>query len=65
VSDPSAEHGGGFEFASGMDVFSEPGVMTASRAFENVTLDGGLTITTQVRCSTLHQNDSEAIRPAF
>lgn len=36
VDDPSVEDQGGFEFASGMDIFSEPGVVKACPAMEEV-----------------------------
>ena len=41
VDDPSVEDGGGFEFASGMDMFSEPEVMKASLALEEVSYGVG------------------------
>lgn len=44
VEDPSVEDQGGFEFASGMDIFSEPGVLKASNAMEAVSLGGGVSI---------------------
>jgi hypothetical protein len=42
VDDPSVEDQGGFEFASGMDIFSEPGVLKACLAMEAVTRDSGI-----------------------
>src|SRR5690242_7544998 len=36
VNNPSAETGGGFEFASGMDIFSEPGVLKANFAMTGI-----------------------------
>jgi hypothetical protein len=36
IDDPSNETGGGFEFASGMDIFSEPGVMKACLQMSSV-----------------------------
>lgn len=45
VDDPSIEDQGGFEFASGMDIFSEPGVMKASFAMTEVSYAGGVTLT--------------------
>lgn len=36
VDDPSIEDKGGFEFASGMDIFSEPGVMKACYAMSEI-----------------------------
>jgi hypothetical protein len=36
VDNPSIEDQGGFEFASGMDIFSEPGVMKANFALQAV-----------------------------
>jgi hypothetical protein len=41
VDNPSVEGQGGFEFASGMDIFSEPGVMKASYAMTEVTYGTG------------------------
>lgn len=41
VDDPSVEDKGGFEFASGMDIFSEPGVLKACFAMEPVTFGAG------------------------
>jgi len=43
VDDPSVEHKGGFEYASGMDIFSEPGVIKASFALAEVTYGTGAT----------------------
>src|SRR5436853_5982011 len=43
VDDPSVEGQGGFEFASGMDIFSEPGVLKACNAMEEVTYGTGAT----------------------
>jgi len=37
VDNPSIEDKGGFEFASGMDIFSEPGILKASNAMTEVT----------------------------
>lgn len=37
VDNPSIEDKGGFEFASGMDIFSEPGVLKACAAMSEVT----------------------------
>jgi hypothetical protein len=45
VDNPSVENKGGFEFASGMDPFSEPGVIKAALAMADVTLTEGLTQT--------------------
>src|SRR5689334_18743286 len=42
VENPSVEDKGGFEFASGMDIFSEPGVLKSCLAMEAVTLDAGI-----------------------
>lgn len=42
VDNPSAETGGGFEFASGMDIFSEPGVLKANFAMTEVSYAGGV-----------------------
>jgi len=42
VDDPSIEDQGGFEFASGMDIFSEPGVLKASPAMKASTLEAGV-----------------------
>src|ERR1044071_6223068 len=36
IDDPSIEDRGGFEFASGMDIFSEPGVLKANFALQAV-----------------------------
>jgi hypothetical protein len=44
VDDPSVEDKGGFEFASGMDIFSEPGVMKAALAMEAVPLGTGVVL---------------------
>lgn len=41
VDDPSVEDQGGFEFASGMDIFSELGVLKACAAMEEVTYGAG------------------------
>jgi hypothetical protein len=41
IDDPSIEDKGGFEFASGMDIFSEPGVMKAAPAMESLNLGAG------------------------
>jgi hypothetical protein len=41
VDNPSNETGGGFEFASGMDIFSEPGVLKASYALTEATYGVG------------------------
>jgi hypothetical protein len=41
VDDPSIENNGGFEFASGMDIFSEPGVMKASPAMQELSYGTG------------------------
>jgi hypothetical protein len=41
VDDPSVDDRGGFEFASGMDVFSEPGVMKANQNMQSVTFGTG------------------------
>jgi hypothetical protein len=46
VDDPSVEDKGGFEFASGMDIFSEPGVLKANFA---LTAISGLSPTTFAR----------------
>lgn len=45
VDDPSIEDQGGFEFASGMDIFSEPGVLKACNAMEEVTYGASATPT--------------------
>lgn len=45
VDNPSVEDKGGFEFASGMDIFSEPGVMKASFAFSEVSYGASATPT--------------------
>lgn len=44
LENPSIEDKGGFEFASGMDIFSEPGVLKACQKMKSVTLNGGLTL---------------------
>src|SRR5947209_1356777 len=41
VDNPSIEDQGGFEFASGMDIFSEPGVLKACNAMTEVTYGTG------------------------
>lgn len=41
VDDPSLETDGGFEFAAGMDIFSEPGVLKPALAMTPVTLGTG------------------------
>jgi hypothetical protein len=41
VDNPSIEDKGGFEFASGMDIFSEPGVLKASYAMSEVAYTTG------------------------
>lgn len=41
VDDPSVEAQGGFEFASGMDIFTEPGVIKATFAMEEVAYGSG------------------------
>jgi len=41
VDNPSVENGGGFEFASGMDIFTEPGILKASYAMTEVTYGSG------------------------
>lgn len=43
VDDPSVEDQGGFEFASGMDIFSEPGVLKACNAMTEVTYGASAT----------------------
>ena len=45
VDDPSIEDKGGFEFASGMDIFSELGVLKAANAMQAMELDTGVTLT--------------------
>lgn len=45
VDDPSIEDQGGFEFASGMDIFSEPGVIKATNAMTSVSYGVGATPT--------------------
>src|SRR5687768_11349144 len=45
VDNPSIEDKGGFEYASGMDIFSEPGVLKACLAMEEVTYGAGATPT--------------------
>ncbi len=45
VDNPSIEDKGGFEFASGMDIFSEPGVLKASLAMTSVSLGAGASLT--------------------
>lgn len=45
LDNPSVEDKGGFEFASGMDIFSEPGVMKAALALVPVTLGAGANLT--------------------
>lgn len=44
LENPSIEDKGGFEFAAGMDIFTEPGVMKASQALKAVTLGAGVTL---------------------
>ena len=41
VDDPSIEDQGGFEFASGMDIFSEPGTIKATNAMTEVSYGAG------------------------
>jgi hypothetical protein len=43
VDNPSIENKGGFEFASGMDIFSEPGVLKACNAMEEISYGSGAT----------------------
>ena len=43
VDNPSIEDKGGFEFASGMDIFSEPGVLKACAAMAEVSYGAGAT----------------------
>lgn len=45
LDNPSVEDKGGFEFAAGMDIFSEPGVMKAAPALVPVTLGTGASLT--------------------
>lgn len=45
LEDPSIEDKGGFEFASGMDIFSEPGVMKACYAMAEVSYGASATPT--------------------
>lgn len=45
VDDPTNEDGGGFEFASGMDIFSDPGVLKACPAMAVVSYGTGATPT--------------------
>ena len=49
VDDPSIEDRGGFEFASGMDIFSEPGVLKACDAMTEVSYGTGAAPTTLPR----------------
>lgn len=44
VDDPSVEDQGGFEFAAGMDIFSEKGVIKPGFKLEEVPLDTGVTL---------------------
>lgn len=43
VDDPSREDKGGFEYAGGMDIFSEPGVLKANNAMTEVTYGASAT----------------------
>lgn len=52
VDNPSIEDQGGFEFASGMDILSEPGVLKASSVMEAVTLGSGVSLSALPRFMT-------------
>ena len=57
VDDPTVEDQGGFEFASGMDIFSEPGVMKASYAMTEASYFPGASPTAMPITGFLNNTD--------